>query len=46
MAGGGAKNKNRDEKLVDKQLTGDEIKSIVAFLGALECAEQLEPVQL
>lgn len=42
MASGGYKNKNRDPKLEDKKLGDDEVKSIVAFLGALECSEKLE----
>jgi cytochrome c peroxidase len=41
MAGGGFKNPNLDAKLVDKKLTDAEIKSLVAFLGALECDGKL-----
>jgi cytochrome c peroxidase len=37
MAGGGIANKHKDAKLVDKKLKKDEIASLVAFLGALEC---------
>lgn len=37
MAGGGIANKHKDAKLVDKKLKKDEITSLVAFLGALEC---------
>lgn len=46
MAGGGYKNKNRDPKLLDKKLSDDEIKSLIAFLGALECSGKLEQPQL
>jgi len=37
MATGGIPNKNRDPKLTDKKLKKDEIASLVAFFGALEC---------
>lgn len=37
MATGGIANKHRDAKLVDKKLKKDEIASLVAFLGALDC---------
>lgn len=37
MASGGIANKHRDAKLVDKKLKKEEIASVVAFLGALEC---------
>lgn len=43
MAGGGYKNPNLDAKLVDKKLSDDEIKSLVAFLGALDCGGKLTP---
>jgi hypothetical protein len=46
MAGGGYKNKNRDPKLEDKKLSDDEIKSLIAFLGALECTGKLEEPKL
>lgn len=46
MAGGGFKNKNRDPKLEDKKLSDDEIKDIIAFLGALECTGKLEEPKL
>lgn len=41
MAGGGFKNKNRDPKLVDKKLSDDEIKQIIAFLGSIACPGKL-----
>jgi len=43
MAGGGAKNKNLTPILADRKLTDDEVKSIVSFLGALDCNEKLTP---
>ncbi len=43
MAGGGRKNPGLDPKMVDKQLSDDEIKKLVAFLGSLECTGALEP---
>jgi cytochrome c peroxidase len=43
MAGGGFKNPSLDPKMVDKQLTDDEIDKLVAFLGSLECTGSLEP---
>ncbi len=43
MASGGHKNPNLDPKFADKKLSADELKAIVAFLGALECGGQLEP---
>jgi cytochrome c peroxidase len=43
MAGGGAKNKNRDSRLVDKKLSPAEIDSIIAFLGSLKCSGKLQP---
>ena len=46
MAGGGFKNKNRSPLMTDKQLSEDEIKSLVAFLGALECGGKLEEPKL
>jgi cytochrome c peroxidase len=42
MAKGGFKNPQLDPKLVDKQLSAEEIKAVVAFLGALECDAKLE----
>jgi cytochrome c peroxidase len=43
MAGGGYKNKNLDPKFVDRKLSDAEIKSLVAFLGALACEGTLTP---
>lgn len=43
MASGAHKNPNLDPKLVDRKLSDEEIKSIVAFLGALSCEGKLEP---
>ncbi len=43
MAKGGFKNEHLDPKLVDKKLAPEELKAIVAFLGALECDGKLEP---
>ncbi|HMR80432.1 MAG TPA: cytochrome c peroxidase [Polyangiaceae bacterium] len=42
MASGGGKNKNLSPVLTDKKLTDPEVKSIVAFLGALDCGKTLE----
>ncbi len=41
MASGGFKNPKLDPKLVDKKLSDAEIKSIVAFLSALDCDGEL-----
>ncbi|HEY4157467.1 MAG TPA: cytochrome c peroxidase [Polyangiaceae bacterium] len=41
MAGGGFANKNRTPLLTDKKLSDSEIKSIVSFLGALDCNTKL-----
>lgn len=43
MAGGGFPNPALDPKMVDKHLSDDEIKKLVAFLGALECSGKLTP---
>lgn len=43
MAGGGFMNKALDPKLMDKKLSEDEIKNLIAFLGALECGGKLTP---
>jgi cytochrome c peroxidase len=43
MAGGGFPNPAIDPKMVDKHLSDDEIKKIVAFLGSLECSGSLTP---
>jgi cytochrome c peroxidase len=42
MASGGFANKHRDAKLTDKRLKKEEIQSLVAFLGALECPGALK----
>jgi len=46
MASGGYKNTNRSPLMVDRQLSEDEIKSLVSFLGALECGGKLEEPKL
>jgi cytochrome c peroxidase len=43
MAGGGYKNPALDPKMVDKQLSDDEVAKLIAFLGALECSGKLTP---
>jgi cytochrome c peroxidase len=43
MAGGGFPNPSIDPKMVDKKLSDDEIKKIIAFLGTLECTGALTP---
>lgn len=43
MVGGGFMNKALDPKLMDKKLSEDEIKNLIAFLGALECGGKLTP---
>lgn len=43
MASGGFKNPVLDPKMVDKQLSDEEVGNIIAFLGALECPGQLTP---
>ena len=43
MAGGGYKNPALDPKMVDKQLSDDEVNKLIAFLGALECSGKLTP---
>lgn len=46
MAKGGFKNKGLDPKLVDKKLSDDEIKQLVAFLESLNCNGKLEEPKL
>src|SRR5690606_6431925 len=41
MASGGYKNKNLDPKLVDRKLTDDEVKAVVAFLKSLDYEGEL-----
>ena len=43
MAGGGHANKNRTPIMIDKQLSDEEVRLIVAFLGSLACNQKLEP---
>lgn len=43
MAGGGAKNKKLDPRLVDRKLSEAEIDMLVAFLQTLDCKGELEP---
>lgn len=43
MAQGGIKNKNLSSLLIDRGLSADEIKAIVAFLGTLDCKGELNP---
>jgi cytochrome c peroxidase len=42
MAGGGFANKNRTPLLTNKELSEDEIGSIIEFLKSLDCGKQLE----
>ena len=42
MAGGGVPNKNLSPLFVDRKLSDDEVKQLVAFLGALDCNEPLK----
>lgn len=46
MSSGGFENKNRSPLMRDKHLTESEVKDIVAFLGALDCNEELEEPKL
>lgn len=43
MGHGGYKNPNSDPKMVEKQLTDDDVAKLIAFLGALECPGKLAP---
>ncbi len=43
VAGGGHDNKNHSPIVQDKQLSDEEIKLIVSFLGSLSCTEKLIP---
>jgi len=45
LATGGIANKNRTQLLADRGLKPDELGDLIAFLGALECPEKLEPVE-
>jgi cytochrome c peroxidase len=42
MASGGIANKNLTPLLVDRGLSDEELNSLVAFLGALDCGGKLE----
>jgi cytochrome c peroxidase len=46
MASGGFANKNKSPLLTDKKLSADEVKAVVAFLGALDCSGKLEEPKL
>ncbi len=46
MASGGIKNKNLSSLATEKNLTTDEIKAIVAFLGTLDCGKTLSEPEL
>lgn len=46
MAGGGIKNKNLSALATEKNLTTDELKAIVAFLGTLDCGKTLTEPEL
>lgn len=43
MASGGHDNKNKSPLMSDKKLTAEEIDQIIAFLGALDCNQELAP---
>jgi cytochrome c peroxidase len=43
MASGGHDNKNKSPLMSDKKLTDEEIDQIIAFLGALDCNQDLPP---
>ena len=43
MASGGIANKNKIALLEDRKLTAEELADLVAFLGALDCPNKLEP---
>ncbi|MBA2540870.1 MAG: hypothetical protein H0V17_14620 [Deltaproteobacteria bacterium] len=43
MAGGGITNKNKFALLEDRKLSAAELSDLVAFLGALECPNKLDP---
>jgi cytochrome c peroxidase len=43
MAGGGFPNPALDPKMVNKNLSDDEVKKLLAFLGSLECSGSLAP---
>ena len=43
MATGGIDNKNKTPLLADRGLSEEELASIVAFLGALDCGKLEQP---
>ncbi|MCU0686534.1 MAG: c-type cytochrome [Polyangiaceae bacterium] len=46
MAKGGVANKNLSPLMKDRNLADDEVRAIVAFLGALDCKQKLEEPKL
>ncbi len=46
MASGGFPNPRRSPLMSDKQLKDDEVKALVAFLGALDCQVALAEPKL
>ncbi len=46
MSSGGVDNKNKTALLLDRGLTDEELDAIVAFLGALDCPNQLDQPKL
>jgi hypothetical protein len=46
MASGGIENKNKSSLLTDRGLSGEEMASLVAFLGALDCGGELKQPEL
>ncbi len=46
MASGGIDNKNKSSLLADRGLNDEEIRALVAFLGALDCPQPLERPEL
>jgi len=46
MASGGYANKNRSPLMADRKLSADELKAIVAFLGALDCNKTIATPKL
>jgi cytochrome c peroxidase len=46
MATGGINNKNKTPLMADRGLSGEELASLAAFLGALDCGGKLEQPDL
>jgi cytochrome c peroxidase len=46
MASGGIDNKNKSSLLADRGLDGEEMRALVAFLGALDCPRPVERPEL